>query len=184
MSARGHLASQNLHYLEQGLALLERLDDAAYTSPVLGARSGAVGSQFRHVLDYYACFVRDLASGRIDYDRRERDPAIEESPASAAEACRALIEHLDGLGGLGAIDADRALEVKADRMGEGVAPGETRLWSRSSVQRELAFLLSHTVHHFALIALMLRTLDHEVPEHFGVAPSTLEHWKSSRPCAR
>ena len=45
----------------------------------------------------------------------------------------------------------------------------------STVRRELIFLVSHTVHHYALIAVMLRHQAVGLPADFGVAPSTLRH---------
>jgi hypothetical protein len=54
----------------------------------------------------------------------------------------------------------------------------------STVARELQFLLSHTVHHYALIALILRLQGFEPGEEFGVAPSTLAHWRREVVCAR
>jgi hypothetical protein len=43
--------------------------------------------------------------------------------------------------------------------------------------RELQFLLSHTVHHYALMALILRLQGFNPAAEFGVAPSTLQHWE-------
>jgi hypothetical protein len=43
------------------------------------------------------------------------------------------------------------------------------------VGRELAFVLSHTVHHNALIAVMALTLGVSIPDRFGYAPSTIAH---------
>ena len=48
-------------------------------------------------------------------------------------------------------------------------------WSQSSVKRELQFLLSHTIHHYSLVAVALRTQGFEPGAAFGVAPSTLRH---------
>jgi uncharacterized damage-inducible protein DinB len=62
-------------------------------------------------------------------------------------------------------------------------PEDKVVWSVSSTFRELQFLATHTVHHFALVALLLRQRGVEVPVEMGVAPSTLEHWKSSDSCA-
>jgi hypothetical protein len=45
--------------------------------------------------------------------------------------------------------------------------------------RELGMLLSHTVHHYALIAMLLRARGIEPPADFGVAPSTRAHWLES-----
>lgn len=49
--------------------------------------------------------------------------------------------------------------------------------------RELQFLLSHTVHHFALIATLLERFEIGVPEDFGIAPSTLKYWQAQAQCA-
>ncbi|MDQ7087907.1 MAG: hypothetical protein Q9Q13_08655 [Acidobacteriota bacterium] len=171
-------ACQSIFFLRQGRALLEGLSGELYRRPLLGGPSGSVGGQFRHCIDYYRCLLRDLDSGRIDYDRRQRDPALENEPAAAIAALRALEDEL------AAIDAGpvrHRLEVKADRYGDGAElRGE---WILSSLEREMLFLLSHTVHHFALIALMLRQLGVEVDRAFGVAPSTLQHWGDAAPCA-
>ncbi|MGH9328927.1 MAG: hypothetical protein ACRD09_00665, partial [Vicinamibacterales bacterium] len=42
----------------------------------------------------------------------------------------------------------------------------------STVKRELAFLLSHTVHHNAIIALLLEQAGIAAPHRFGVAASS------------
>ena len=43
------------------------------------------------------------------------------------------------------------------------------------VGRQLAFLLSHTIHHCALIAVMMRLRGLATPPGFGLAPATLRH---------
>ena len=48
-------------------------------------------------------------------------------------------------------------------------------WAPSTIVRELQFLLSHTVHHFALISTMNSINNVATPENFGIAPSTLVH---------
>ena len=45
----------------------------------------------------------------------------------------------------------------------------------SSVGRELQVLSSHTIHHFALMAMTLRVLGVPVDPDFGMAPSTLRY---------
>jgi hypothetical protein len=54
------------------------------------------------------------------------------------------------------------------------------LWCPSSGLRELEFLQSHAIHHYALIAQRLSAVGFAVPEDSGVAPSTLEHWRGLR----
>ena len=55
---------------------------------------------------------------------------------------------------------------------------EPACWSRSTLDRELRFIQSHTIHHFALIGWMLRALGVRIPEDFGLAPSTRSYWAS------
>jgi len=65
---------------------------------------------------------------------------------------------------------------------EGACGGE-RGWVFSNLARELQFLASHTVHHYALIALTLTALGVPVDADFGMAPSTLRHAERQQ-CAR
>ena len=48
-------------------------------------------------------------------------------------------------------------------------------WTASTVGRELAYLLSHTIHHYALIRLLAYDHGVRLDAEFGVAPSTLKH---------
>ena len=71
-----HLVAGCVQVLEQGLALLERVDDSLYAgTDGLPLQSG-VGGHFRHCLDFYQSFLAGAASGRIDYSRRERDALV------------------------------------------------------------------------------------------------------------
>ena len=53
---------------------------------------------------------------------------------------------------------------------------EPELVMNSTLARETEFVHSHTVHHYALIAAKLKSVGIEVPDEFGVAPSTLRYW--------
>jgi hypothetical protein len=48
----------------------------------------------------------------------------------------------------------------------------------SSIGRELQVLSSHTIHHFALLAMVLRARGVSVDAEFGMAPSTLRYLSS------
>ncbi len=162
----------NVSFLEQGIRLIRRLDDEQFRKASAGPFRGGVGSQFRHCLDFYGCFLGGLDGGRVDYCDRERDLRIETDREAAENATREVILALSALG---AATADTALEVNSE-----LSMGSSRpCWSRSSVRRELQFLLSHTIHHYALISSMLAQqgfrFEGEYAE-FGVAPSTLHHW--------
>lgn len=161
--------------LEQAIALAETLTPELYALPIPPVAS-SIGAHLRHSLDFVQAFLRGFDSGRVDYDARQRDERLERDPARALEVLRALVKRLDALpaGAHG-----RALVVRHEA---GPAPDPHEGWHRTSVARELDFLASHTVHHFALVALALRLAGVEPGPELGVAPSTLIHWKE-RACS-
>jgi uncharacterized damage-inducible protein DinB len=169
----GLIAAQNVAVLEQGLEVYSRLSTELYTGVPEGLTPSGVGGHFRHIHDYYRCFLRDADGGRVDYDRRERDPRFEVDLEHAAAEFARTLEALRDLR-----DGDAELVVKMDA--EDVGPSA---WSRSTVARELRFLLSHTIHHYALIAMILKVQGFDCGPGFGVAPSTLKYWESRGSCA-
>jgi len=155
----------NRRCLEQALGMLDRLTDHAYAR-----RRGdwaPVGAQFRHVLEHYQCFLDGLAGRRIDYDARPRDPCLESSRTAARLATEAVIARLEEL------EADTSDCSVLVQMQTATTSGDPE-WSASSLARELQFLVSHTVHHFALIKLLLAD-ELALDPDFGTAPSTLAH---------
>ena len=52
-------------------------------------------------------------------------------------------------------------------------------WSPSSIARELQSLKSHTTHHYALIAVLLRLQGIEPHEEFGVSMATIRQRRAA-----
>lgn len=173
------ITASNIHFLQQGLEMARTLDPALFGKiGSLSGERGSIGAHLRHCIDCYQCFLDGRESGRIDYDARRRSPGLEHDPAIAAAAILDLIE---GLGALEEASPDEAIEVKVDA---AAWKGSRLGWSRSSLGRELQFLLSHTVHHYALIAMLVKNEGHDLDPTFGVAPSTLEHRQEAALCTR
>jgi uncharacterized damage-inducible protein DinB len=163
---------QNLALLAQGVDLLRRIDDSIYeAAQETHEASHRVGPHLRHCLDAYRCLLDGLPTGVIDYDARERDARVEIEREAGIEAVESLIEDLRVLDRL---DDDHEIGVLVDTP-DGVA-ASTAI-GRSTLYRELQFLVGHTVHHFALIAMILRQHGVEPGREFGIAPSTLQHWE-------
>jgi hypothetical protein len=169
------LIADNVRVLRQGIELLEELDADLYAKSEPLVSSSGIGSHVRHVLDYYDRFLSGLADGRVDYDQRARDERVEKDVSEGLLRLRELAKRVEGLR---TRQAPEVVHVKMDAQCEASAP-----WTRSSFERELQFQLSHAVHHFALIAVILRLNGWEPEEGFGVAPSTLRYWKETRVCA-
>ena len=161
---------QNLELLRQGIDLLERIDDELYGHNGSSAQraSYSVGPHLRHCVDAYSCLLAGLAERRIDYDARQRQSDIETARSAGHLALAKVFRALEEIRSQ---DPHLELRIKVDTPFE--TPGA---WSRSTLRRELQFLVGHTIHHFALIALILRRAGFEPGVEFGVAPSTLRHW--------
>ena len=162
------IIADNLHCIEQAIGLLGGLDERLYTfasSQTLGA---SIGGHIRHNIDHYESFLNRRAPDRIDYERRKRDPVVESDSTRAAAKFRSIQISLQNIE---TAHLDRPIEVKIETPGD--APGSQ--WAPTTERRELQFLLSHSVHDYALIAMICRLHHTAIPENFGVAPSTLKH---------
>jgi len=153
--------------LLRGIDLMNRIDTAIYTRA--SVRSGSVGAQFRHNLDFVNGFLKGLRSGKVDYERRERDPRIETDRRYAAAKFAAAIGELRKVR---QTDLEKAMLVRSE--------ADEELFHLSTGVRELEFMLSHTVHHHALIAEKLDAAGLSVARELGVAPSTLKFWERER----
>ena len=178
MSERLEAVEGNLIVLEQAVEVLRRLDDLTYADG--GAEPGIspIGVHFRHVFDHYRAFLAGLPEGEIDYDARERHVPLERDRELALAA--ALGFGTD-LGRLPASIGGRPVRVTVRSV---AGADESPDWSDSTVKRELQFLVSHTVHHYALIKDLFRRVGFEAGELFGVAPSTLAAIRRDAACAR
>ncbi|MBL8168370.1 MAG: DinB family protein [Acidobacteria bacterium] len=159
------MKTKNIHLLRQAADLLQQIDDRQYIAVPRGVTKSGIGGHVRHCLDFYSCFVRGLSAGRIDYDARVRNELLEHDRHAAQAQIAELIAQLQALS-----LEDEQLSVQVRMEGEPA-------WSYSSIFRELQFLLSHTIHHFALVAMLLRLQGCEPAADFGVALSTLNHWQ-------
>jgi uncharacterized damage-inducible protein DinB len=166
----------NVAALRQGIELLAGLSADAYARRTPVCFNSSAGGHLRHVVEHYLSFLQGTETGEIDYEARARDPLIENDPRYAAAQLEAIGGRLERLA------ADREVRVRAE-----CAPADVTTWGGSSVVRELEFLLSHTVHHYALIGVICRLGGHTPPKDFGMAPSTLRHLQAqavASSCAR
>jgi len=163
------LIDMNVRWLRQALQLLEPLDDDTYRNSPSGFAPHRVGGHIRHIVEFYQSFVNGVEWSYLDYDARARDKTIERHCGAAMLAIESIIRSLENVN---LIREERKLWV---RMEDAVGIPLEDSFMESSISRELQVLSSHTVHHFALIAMTLRMHGLEVDPDFGMAPSTLRY---------
>jgi len=164
-----------IELLHQMAALIERLDDFDYEQPAPGRSSGGVGGHVRHCLDHVMALLASTHTGVCAYDRRARGTDIESCRRAALRAISTLTSALSDFGPE-LLDRTVSVETQIDHGGAMIS-------TRSSIGRELAFVISHTTHHHAIVGQMLFARGITLGPRFGLAPATpSEH--DSLACAR
>lgn len=176
MRLKETLVEDNIRCLQQGVTLLQTVTDDLYHNSSYMQYGSGIGPHIRHTLDHYTSFLNGYKSDKIDYDARARNLRLEQERLYAKQQFERTIAAFQVLTG----DIDHSLKVKVD---SGSHDDEEN-WSRSTLKRELQFLVSHTIHHYAIIAIILRAHGFEPGEEFGVAPSTLKYRQSQAVCAQ
>lgn len=154
--------------------VVRRIAPAIYVAEPVPGVSGSIGAHVRHVLDHVAAFAAADSSSVLSYDSRERGTAVERE---ASAALRHIVELQQALERLGHRPTDEPIEVSAL-----VAAGQAPVKGWSTRGRELAFVVSHTIHHQAIIAMLMAAAGGSAPARFGYAPST-PVGRDLQPCA-
>ncbi len=151
-------------------ALVTALSDDQYARPV-GTHS-SIGAHMRHCLDHYLCFFRGLADGAVDYDSRDRSADLEGSRQVFFQVIDLVESELLKLCG-----NDLAKPVTIQQI---PSKGATSISVESSIERELVFLSSHSIHHMALMVLLAEMQDVSLVKDLGVAYSTQDYHQRLR----
>jgi hypothetical protein len=153
-----------LELLHQMRKMIERLDELDYAMPAPGRSTGGIGGHVRHCLDHISALLTGTCTGLCSYDRRQRGTAVETSRAAAIEAITDTMIRLLGLEATN-LESEVFVETRLD-------PSGATVMTRSTVGREVVFLVSHTIHHNAIVAQMLRARGLDVSPRFGFAAAT------------
>jgi hypothetical protein len=165
---RTELTNAVADVLRQGESLLCNLDDDKYTRKLRPAFNSAIGGHYRHCLDHFDSLLDGLDADEVNYDHRARDQRIENDRAFALAETQRILRACESIP---ASFLGCAINVRTQiRYGNA----DSALIG-STVGRELMYAVAHTIHHYALIAVMCGLLDATVPDGFGIAPSTLKY---------
>lgn len=158
------VAKENLIQLKE---MLQSINKENYTRPNEILSGSSVGWHIRHILEFYLLLVSGSFSETISYDKRQRDIRIEEGQQFAIQTIDRLLKGIDTL--------DETLTVKFE--GDFTADGTAQNIALSSVGRELAYCIEHSIHHQAIIkaGLIILGLSELTNENFGMAYSTIRY---------
>jgi hypothetical protein len=151
--------------LENLAAVLAALSHEAYVARLVPTASGSIGEHVRHCLDHVSALVSADPSSCLSYDRRVRGTSIETNPLEALRSIQ-LLRIKIAVGRWSARLHEPICVVST------VARGGETLTGMSTLARELAFVLNHTIHHQAMVGLLASLHGCALPDGFGFAPST------------
>ena len=160
-----NLISENSEILNQVKSLILNLNDEQFTTPNPVFSGSSLGQHFRHLIEFYIEIEKGLNLKEICYDRRVRDLNIESNRSYAIDT----INRIESF--LATITSDVSLTFLANYTTEEAQQEQIS----SSLYRELAYGLEHTIHHLAIIKIGLVSIGIPVDENLGVAPSTVRN---------
>lgn len=156
------LFAENCQILEQGIYLLESISNDRYTQKQQNM-DASIGGHFRHILEHYELFWEGLKLGHIDYDKRKRNPELETNRLFALESMMGYASKFQ----------EETFYLESLTISQNYNPKNPIPIIKSNLARELMFLVSHTVHHYAIISILVKLDGGVVPEGFGFSPATL-----------
>ena len=128
--------------------------------------SSSISAHVRHILDRLHCFFVGLAGASIDYDARKRDPKIAQNVEVATFVQESVARRIEQLWQLPF--CNELIGVK-----ESVLSSGPEVEITSTLERELVGLITRSIHHLAIIALLVKLFGHQLGSDFGKAPSTI-----------
>jgi DinB family protein len=143
--------------------LIETVPEHTFRS-TSSVSSGSLGEHVRHCLDHVRALTSAAGGDEISYDSRLRGTPVETDPVAAIEEIDRQIDALNGL-----TDAALARRLILRTV---MRTGHVPVCVRTTIEREAVFVVQHTIHHCATMAVLLERMRISVPQGFGYAPST------------
>lgn len=160
------LAKATFEILSQLINLLEQMRDEEYVQPLEVISQNTIGKHVRHIVEFYEEMLKGIDTGTINYDARSRNLELETDK-------KLVIYTLNNINSkLFTSFLDKSLKLAcAFDLNEEIQLIDTTL------KREIAYNIEHTIHHFAIIKIAINTNfeDISLPDNFGVAYSTIKH---------
>ncbi len=164
-NARDPIITGCLEACRRCCTLVDQLSDQEYNST--SKNHSSIGAHMRHCLEHFICFFQGIEEGCIDYDARERDERIETQRTVFYEVIGQIQGHLSEL--------DRSDLPTGLELHQLPAPNSKSSIVNTTIERELLFLTSHTVHHIALMEMLAELGGVKLSKTVGKAYSTEKH---------
>jgi len=170
------MINSQVSVLEQAKSYLKTVTTEQYKEVVSPLFISSAGAHVRHILDHYLSIMNGLQHGIIDYDKRSRGGNVE----TDIEAALALVSKIENF----------LLSLKPTQLTTQIQLStEVNIEEKrvevvgTTLARELVFVGSHAIHHFAMISQISKAQKMTTPDKFGIAPATATFMRDEQ-CAR
>ena len=154
------------HVFVQLSEILDQLSNEEYVQPSKTLLNATIGQHVRHIIELFQCLAKGYDDGIVNYEKRERDYRIETDKAQASVLLKEIYENVE--------KPDKEIILEAEDYCDAIEV----ISIPSNYYRELVYNLEHTIHHMALIRVVINEVSSvTLPEDFGVAYSTLKFRK-------
>lgn len=157
--------------LDQVETVLDHLDSLPRPQREAMFTASRTGTHLRHIYDHISALLEGVKDGKkdgvdkglVDYNRRHRNSVEERDVESSRKRLAFLRSQLRHW-----LQTSATVTVVSE-----IDCTETiNQQFESSVEREMLYLINHTLHHLAYVSLALTHAGLELPSHIGLAPST------------
>lgn len=164
------LQDVSIEILDQLSEMTEQFSQEEYTRPLDLLSANSVGRHLRHILEFYDLAVRANSTGKLNYDKRERDLSLENDPKQAVAKMKELIVLMRVL------NDDMVLKLEASYS----ADERNDVKITTTFYRELLYNVEHAVHHMAIMAIAVKVDFRHISlaPNFGIAYSTVKYQRS------
>jgi len=159
------MRSSQLEIIEQAQQYLKSVQKADYIEIVAPNFMSSAGAHMRHIIDHYFAIIVGIENNLINYDIRSRGSKIETSPDEAIKKMNEISSWIKQL-------SDEQLYKTITLSTEISITNKKTQTMQTSIARELVFVGSHAVHHFAMITQISTAQKKPLPLSFGLAPAT------------
>lgn len=147
--------------LKELYRILATVSPELYTKKSRYLFGSSIGQHMRHILEMYEVVLEGYEYGRFSFDKRSRKLILEENIDEMLSAIQKINS------GINKEDKELICILYDNENNEQQL--------RTTYFRELLYCFEHGIHHQALIKVALKEFKwKEIPENFGVAPSTIK----------
>lgn len=152
--------------LDQLADVFGQLKNEMFIEPLDLLTGSSIGKHARHIIEFYDCLLKGLASGIIDYDTRERKQILENDVNEAINHIRSIQQTI----GIYEGEENKELQLSSS------ITLKNKILVPTNYHRELVYNIEHCIHHLAIIKIALHYYYPfvQIPPDFGLAFATVK----------